>query len=302
MPRTAASSVFALAVLVAAAGCGSSEPGNADIVATTSQAADIARNVGGEAVDVHQILGPNADPHEYEPRPSDAAAVAEAKVVVRSGGDVDEWLDGVIDNAGGDAEVVSLSDGLETRKSDGETDPHWWQDPRNAIAATELVERALAEADPGAKDVFARNAAAYTDRLRRLDARTEACIDRLPAAERQLVTTHDALGYYAARYGLDVIGALIPSLSTEAQPNAKDVRKLVEQIDATGTKAIFPESSLNPELEQAVARETGAEIGKPLYADTLGPKGSAGATYIGSIDANTAAIAAGLSGGKISCP
>jgi ABC-type Zn uptake system ZnuABC Zn-binding protein ZnuA len=138
-------------------------------------------------------------------------------------------------------------------------------------------------------------------RLERLDRQTAACIDRIPPRLRRLVTTHDALGYYAARYGLKVIGAVIPSLSTQAQPSAGDIQRLVEQIERAGVKAIYPESSINPKLEQAVARESGARIGAPLWADTLGPEGSAGATYIGSIAANTAAIVEGLSGGEQSC-
>ena len=293
----------ALAAAVLSA-CGDSESGSGGkpvVVATTTQVADLARNVGGDAVDVRQILGPNADPHEYEPRPSDAAAVAEADVVLRSGGDVDEWLDGVIDNAGGDPDVVTLIDSVQTRMEGGEADPHWWQDPRNTEAAVAAIERALAGASTSDKSVFERNAAAYTRRLRALDDAAAACIARIPAAQRTLVTTHDALSYYAGRYGLEVVGAVIPSLSTEAQPNAKDTRKLVEQIRAVRTKAIFPESSVNPKLEEAIARETGAQVGEPLYADTLGPKGSAGATYIGSIEANTARIADGLSGGRVRC-
>jgi ABC-type Zn uptake system ZnuABC Zn-binding protein ZnuA len=304
-------SIFALSTAVfactlVAAGCGSgSDSGESNgkpvVVATTTQLADFAREVGGDEVVVKQILGPNADPHEYEPRPSDAAAMADADLVLQSGGDLDEWLDGVIDNAGGDAKVVDLIDSVKTREGEGETDPHWWQDPRNAEAAVAEIERAMTDADPDAKAALERNAKAYTRSLEELDARTAACIDQLPRASRRLVTTHDALGYYADRYGLEVIGALIPSLSTEAQPNAKDTRKLVDQIEETGTKAVFPESSVNPKLEEAVARETDATIGKPLYADTLGPKGSAGGTYIDSIDANTRAIASGLSGGQVHC-
>ena len=288
---------------LAASGCGeSASSGKPVVVATTTQVADLARQVGGDKVEVRQILGPNADPHEYEPRPSDAAAVAEADVVLRSGGDVDEWLDGVIDNAGGDAPVVTLIDAVRTRQAEGGADPHWWHDPRNAEAAVAAIERALAKAEPAAKAAFARNAGDYTLRLKALDAGTADCIGRLVPSQRKLVTTHDALGYYADRYGLDVVGAVIPSLSTEAQPNAKDTQTLVEQIRSARTKAIFPESSVSAKLEQAIARETGAEVGKALYADTLGPKGSAGATYLGSIEANTDRIADGLSGGRVRCP
>lgn len=295
------------AVLVAAlamGGCGGDTPAAAaklTAVATTTQVADLVRNVGGRRVDVEQILEPNSDPHEYEPRPSDAKAVADAALVVRSGGEVDAWLDGVIDNAGGDAEQLTLLDRVRTRGSGDELDPHWWQDPRNAELAVKAIRAALAQADPAGVAGYDRNAARYLARLRRLDRRTAACIERIPAAERTLVTSHDALGYYAARYGLRVVGAVIPSLSTQAQPSAKDVQQLVDRIEATGVKAIYPESSLNPKLEQAVARESGASVGLPLWADALGPKDSSGATYVDSIAANTAALVTGLTGGVHHC-
>ena len=251
---------------------------------------------------MHQILKPNADPHEYEPRPSDVKSVADAQLVVRSGGDVDDWLQDVIDNAGGDAPVLTLSEHVRTRKDDaGDVDPHWWQDPRNAELAAKAIQGALASADPGGAAPYRRNAARYLDRLQRLDRQTAACIDRIPPRLRKLVTTHDALGYYAARYGLEVIGAVIPSLSTQAQPSAGDIQRLVDQINRAGVKAIYPESSINPKLEQAIARESGATTGAPLWADTLGPEGSSGATYIDSIAANTAAIVDGLSAGSEHC-
>jgi ABC-type Zn uptake system ZnuABC Zn-binding protein ZnuA len=296
---------FAGAMLVG--GCGGDNAG-ADsasgpvVVATTTQVADFVRNVGGGRVDVHQILHPNTDPHEYEPRPSDVKAVTGAALAVRSGGDVDDWLQDVLDNAGGDARVLTLSEHVHTRRDDaGDLDPHWWQDPRNAELAVAAIRDALAKADPAGAATYRRNAARYLDRLERLDRQTAACIDLIPARLRKLVTTHDALGYYAARYGLEVIGAVIPSLSTQAQPSAGDIQRLVDQIKRTGVKAIYPESSVNPKLEQAVARESGARIGSALWADTLGPQGSSGASYIDSIASNTRAVVDGLSGGVRHC-
>jgi len=355
-PLAATAVLIATAALVAA-GCGSSDSGDPGgdaaltVTATTTQAADLVRAVGGDRVEVNQLLEPNSDPHAYEPRPSDVASIADSEVVMRSGGDLDEWLGEVVENAGGDPTIIDLSESVQLREGghdhgdeeehagedehghekekhagedehgheeehadedehaatddhghdhDGE-DPHWWQDPRNAIAAVGAIEAALIEADPDGRSEYEANAAAYVDRLRTLDREVAACIDAIPAAQRKLVTTHDALGYYADRYGIDVVGALIPSLSTAAQPSARDTRDLVEQIRAQDVQAIFPESSLNPKLEQAVARETGATVGDALWADTLGPEGSGAATYVESIEANTEAIAAGLSGGDVTC-
>lgn len=224
----------------------------------------------------------------------------DAKLVVRSGGDVDEWLDDLVDNAGTDAPVLTLIDHVHTRRAGDDVDPHWWQDPRNAELAVATIRNRLAEADPAGAAAYRRNAARYLERVDRLDRDAAACIDRIPPGGRKLVTTHDALGYYAGRYGLEVIGAVLPSLSTQAQPSARDIQDLVDQIEKTGVKAIYPESSINPKLERAVARESGAEVGPALWADTLGPEGSSGATYIESIRANTRALVDGLTSGAVS--
>jgi ABC-type Zn uptake system ZnuABC Zn-binding protein ZnuA len=273
-----------------AAGCGAGGDARADgrirVVATTTQAADLVRQVGGGHVAVTQILAPNADPHDYEVRPHDLGALADADLVVRSGGDVDGWLDDAIDGSGTDAPVLTLSDGIDLRGDD----PHWWQDPRNALIAVREIERAL----------HLRNRA-YERELERLDRAVAGCIDKVPPAQRTLVTTHDALGYYAARYGIDVVGTVIPSLSTEAQPSAGDTAALIRTIEATGVKAIFAESSVNPKVEAAVARETGATVGKALWADSLGPAGSDGATYVQSIESNTKALVEGFTGGAETC-
>jgi ABC-type Zn uptake system ZnuABC Zn-binding protein ZnuA len=305
--------VAAVAALVVT-GCGD-DPGSpasngseVAAVATTSQVADLVREVGGERVDVHQMLQPNSDPHGYEPRPSDAREIATADVIVQSGGELDEWLDDLIENAGTDAPRASLIQAVETRGAlPGEhdhgdsADPHWWQDPRNAVAAVAAIRDALIAADPDGRAAYEANARAYTARLRRLDRAVAACIDAIPPAKRKLVTTHDALGYYADRYGIEVVGALIPSRSTAAQPSARDTQELVEQIEDEGVEAIFPESSLDPRLERAVARETGAQVGRALWADTLGPADSDGATYVESIQSNTAALVEGLTGGAQTC-
>jgi zinc/manganese transport system substrate-binding protein len=294
-----------LVATVVAAGCGSDSGSGSDAdltaVATTTEVADLVRQVGGERVDVRGLLSPGADPHGYEPRPSDAASIVDAGVVFKSGGDLDEWLDELIDNAGGDARVVTLIDSVKTIEGDGETDPHWWQDPRNAQLAVAAIRDALAEADPDGRAGYERNAAAYTKKLGRLDREIAACIDQVPAAKRKLVTTHDSLGYFARRYGIDVVGSVIPSLSTQAQPSAGDIADLVDQVRDEGVEAVFPEAETSERLEQALAREAGAEVGDPLWADTLGGEGSGAETYLEATAANTAALVDGMSGGAVSC-
>lgn len=296
-PRPPAALILLSATLVVA-GCGA-RPDEAggdrpNAVATTTQVADLVRAVGGDQVTVTQVLQPNSDPHDYEPRPSDARAIERADVVFRSGGDLDEWMDDLIEANGGDARTVTLSNSVRTRGDD----PHWWQDPRNGARAVAAIEAALAKAGGTG---YAARAEAYTGRLRALDRQVAACVDRLPRSQRKLVTSHDALGYYTDRYSLTLVGAVIPSLSTQAQPSSKAVNRLVDQIRREKVRAIFPESSLNPKIEKAVARESGATVGGALWADTLGPEGSRAATYIGSIRANTDTIARGLSGARERC-
>ena len=293
--------VLVAVAAVAAAGCDADEPGVGDseltVVATTTQGADLVRQVGGNRVDVEGMLSPGGDPHDYEPRPSDVEAVAKAAVVFRSGGEVDHWLGGVIDNAGGDAEVVSLIDSVD-RLDD---DPHWWQDPRNAIRAVQTIRAELSMADPDDRPTYAENAARVIRTLHGLDRTISDCIERVPSAQRKIVTTHDSLGYFARRYGVKVVGAVIPSLSTQAQASAGDVQRLVEQIRLEGVATVFPESSVNPDIERAIAREAGARVGDPLFADSLGPEGSPGETYAGALAADAAALVRGMSGGRVAC-
>ena len=311
MQRPLRTLIVAIALAIAGwlvSGCGSDGDSGSDaavtVVATTPHATDLVANVGGERADIHALLARGADPHGFEPRPSDAAAIADAAVVFKSGGDVDEWLDELVDNAGGEAEVVELIGSVKTLEGghDGdETDPHWWQDPRNAVRAVAAVRGALIEADPDGRRAYERNAAAYTRELQRLDSEIAACLAKLPADKRKLVTTHDSLGYYARRYDVEVIGSVIPSLSTQAQPSAGDIADLVDQVRDEGVEAVFPEAGADERLERALSRDAGAEVGDPLYADTLGEEGSGAETYMDAMAANTEALVDGMSGGRTAC-
>jgi ABC-type Zn uptake system ZnuABC Zn-binding protein ZnuA len=293
------------------AGCGSSvsgSPGQLDVVATTTQIGDWVREIGGNAVSVDQVLQPNTDPHEYEPRPSDVEAAAGAKLVFANGDNLDKWIDQIVSDSGSAARVVDLG-ALVPERLPGETsgaeaseyDPHWWHDPRNAEAAVRGIERQLAAADPAHRRQFARNADLYLARLRRLDTGIAKCIDSVPRGQRKLVTDHDAFGYFAHRYGIDVVGAVIPSQTTQAQPSAKDLSDLIALIEREGVKAVFPESSLSPKVAEAIARQTGASTNYTLYGDTLGSADSDGATYLSMEAANADAMVRGFTDGRHGC-
>src|SRR3954452_20573253 len=186
--------VLASTAVVVGCGSSSSSAGGIQVVATTTQVADFVRQVGGPRVHVHQVLRPNTDPHEYEPSTGDAKAIAESRIVFRSGGDVDDWLTKVLQNAGGSRPVVTLSDSVRTMKGppSGDLDPHWWQNPRNAELAVQAVERALIKLDPAGRREYQARAAAYMRRLKHLDRQIAVCMQKIPAGRRKLVTSHDA--------------------------------------------------------------------------------------------------------------
>jgi ABC-type Zn uptake system ZnuABC Zn-binding protein ZnuA/ABC-type Mn2+/Zn2+ transport system permease subunit len=300
----------ALCALVAA-GCGAgtgSDAGRVDAVATTTQIADFVRAVGGRDVRVHQILQPNTDPHEYEPRPDDVTATARARVVFVNGDNLDGWMRKVVDQAGGSPRVVTLAD-ADVLRLPGESsgpeasryDPHWWHDPLNAQAAVRAIRDALVRAHPADRSRYQANAARYVSRLQRLDAGIRGCFAHVPSAERKLVTSHDAFNYFARRYGVKVVGAIVPSQTTQAQPSAGEVAALTDQVRRERVRAVFLESSVNPKLAQSVARETGAIGDLTLYGDTLGPKGSAGDSYLKMEAHNADALVRGFTGGRAGC-
>jgi ABC-type Zn uptake system ZnuABC Zn-binding protein ZnuA len=303
-----AAATAAAALLVVGCGGGSSGSGQLQVVATTTQIGDFVREVGGNAVDVHQILTPNTDPHEYEPRPNDVTSTADAKIVFTNGDNLDAWMTKVVDDSGSGARVIDLGSQLPV-KLPGEAsgpeasqyDPHWWHDPRNAEAAVREISASLSQADPKDRAAFEANARRYEAQLKRLDAGIARCMDTVPAAQRKLVTDHDAFGYFARRYGIQVVGAVIPSQTTQAQPNAEDLSNLANLIRREQVKAIFPESSLSPKLAQTIASETGANANYTLYGDTLGPSDSSGDTYLHMEEANADQMVKGFTNGHGGC-
>lgn len=306
-------------LVVQLAACGEESPSGPDgvtVVASTTIVADLAANVAGERAGVVSLLEPNSDPHEFEPLPSDAAALADADLTLRSGGEADAWLGELTEGAGADARTVELIDSVETIAGDHEhahagdehagdehaepeprpteVDPHWWLDPRNAVEAVEAIRDELIAVDPTGRAAYRRNAAAYVGELERLDREIAACMERVPERRRELVTSHDSLGYFSERYGIEVVGAAIPALSTGAQPSLGETAELVDAIRARDAPAVFPEIGVSAELERAIAAEAGVELGGELYTDTLGPEGSATSGYLGAMASNAETMLAGF--------
>jgi manganese/iron transport system substrate-binding protein len=298
----------AVLAAVLAVGCSREQPtGSADgttakgpvlnVVATTTQVADFATNIGGGRVRVTSLFKPNVDAHDYEPSPADIEAIAQADLVLENGAGLETWLHDTVANSGFSGPVVDTSQGVRLRQVGGEADPHIWQNPRNAQRMAANIERALAAAEPANAGVFQGNLDAYTKQLQALDAEVQRQINSL--ANKKLVTNHDAFGYYIDRYGLQFVGSIIPSFDTSAELSGRDIRDLVAKIKATKVKAVFSETSLPPKTAETIAREAGVKVVEgedALYGDSLGPAGSDGDTYLKMVRHNTTTIVSNLSG------
>jgi ABC-type Zn uptake system ZnuABC Zn-binding protein ZnuA/ABC-type Mn2+/Zn2+ transport system permease subunit len=279
-------------LLAACGGGGSSSTGRhgpIDVVATTTQVADWAREVGGGDVHVTELLKPLVDPHEFEPGPDAANAVSKAKLIVASGAGLDKWIEDVASSVGGN-QVVELAPLPRLRpsesSSEGKYDPHYWNDPTIVVTAVENLEHALAKVDPGHATDYAANARRYVVRIHALDRELRREFGSVPASRRKMVTDHDAFAYLAARYGLTIIGTAVPSTSTAAEPSARDTARLIDTIRREHVHVLFSEESVDPKLVRQIADATGARVDANLLGDTLGPRGSDGATYLGMMRHN----------------
>jgi ABC-type Zn uptake system ZnuABC Zn-binding protein ZnuA len=208
----------------------------------------------------------------------------------------------LIDEAGAGAPVFVASSGLKIRPGDSAEphgDPHWWHDPTNFEQAATALAASLGRVDSAGRSTYVRNARRYVATLQAMDAANVRALRAVPPARRKLVTNHDAFGYFAAHYGITVVGSVLSSLSSAAQPSAQDIAGLVKKIRGAHVKAIFTESSISPKLEQQIASEAGVKVYANLYGDTLGPAGSKGATYVQMERWNVKAVVAGLLGRPI---
>jgi ABC-type Zn uptake system ZnuABC Zn-binding protein ZnuA len=274
------------------------------VVATTTQIGALTREVAGDEVELTVLLTAGADAHDYEPSPKAVAQIKNAQVVLVNGIGLDEWLDDVISGAGA-ARVVVVTDGIAIREVDDEQgddeenahdegDPHVWHDPMNAKVMVDNIVAALSKADPERAATFRANGDAYKAKLDDVDAQIRELINTIPAENRKVVTNHDAFGYFFDRYGLELVGAIIPSTSKEAQPSAKDLADLTNLIKREGVKAIFAEEEVDPKVARQLAADTGVAIETGLYADSLGAPGSGAETVDGMLLSNATKIAEAL--------
>ena len=253
-----------------------------DILTTSTILADLARNVAGDRLDVESLLPVGADPHSYQPTPQDTAKISEAKVLIINGAEYEHFLEPLLENAGGERTLIEASAGLRLRtdaESEHGVDPHLWLDPNNVIAYVENIREGLIHFDPDGAQTYRANANAYTAQLQELDGWIEEQVAQIPAERRALVTNHEALGYFAERYGFTVVGTIIESFSSDASPSAQQMADLIDQIKGHEAPAIFLDASDNPALAQQIAAETGVTVVTDLHLESL-TDGAPTGTYI----------------------
>jgi zinc/manganese transport system substrate-binding protein len=277
-----------LAVTLAASGCGASGStgdGRPTVVATTSILGDLVRRVGGDAINVEVLMPPGADPHEFEASASQAARMRGASLIIANGLGLEERLASTLDSARADgAPVFDVGDELDPQPLlDGaadSVDPHVWLDPERMATTAGLVATRIADTTGVDRTTLEANAAAYADEARRAGTEADAILAAVPAERRVLVTNHDALGYFARRFDLRILGAAIPGGSTLAEPSAATIRRLADVLRASGVDAVFSESTVSPRIIATVAQEVGQEVKVvELPTDSLGEPGSGFASY-----------------------
>lgn len=299
-----------IGVVLGSAAAGLEAPGGAvaeaaplQVVGTTGMVADLAREVGGDRVNVVGLMGPGIDPHLYKASHGDTRRLARADVVFYNGLHLEGKMIDVLVRMGRQKPTYAVTEYVpeellrEPPEFSGHYDPHVWFDVSLWIYAVDRVRDALAEVDPDGRDYYEARASAYKQRLREIDDYVRRRIGEIPPERRVLVTAHDAFGYFGAAYGMEVVG--LQGISTATEYGLRDVQALVDMIVERGIKAVFVEASVAPRAIEAVvsgvrARGHSVTIGGTLYSDSLGEPGTPAGTYIGMVRHNVDTIVAAL--------
>jgi len=278
------------------------------VIATYSILGDLVKNVAGDSTEVVVLVGPDGDAHTFDPTPQDGIALAEAGVVFENGGGFETWLDKLYSSSGSKAQRFVVTTGLKLREGEGhkpgeeiepghkhEEDPHVWHDVKNAIHMVGIIRDRLVETDAAHAEQYRSNAAAYLAKLETLDKWVVGQVATLPAERRKLVTSHDTFGYFAQRYGFQIVGSALESVSTEASdPSAAVFAKLVDTIKAAKVPAIFAENIHNPKLMERLAKEAGVRLAPPLDTDALTKPGEVGDSYESMVRHNVTTMVGAL--------
>jgi manganese/iron transport system substrate-binding protein len=292
---------FALFVLAACSSPPAQEALQDDklsVLATTTIVGDVVAQIGGDAIELSTLLPYQSDPHNYEPTPQDIARVAGADVIFANGAGLEEFLEPLIESAGAEAKVIELSEDIDlignTSSQEAEHggdhgDPHVWTDPNNVILWTQVISAALIELEPSNTEVYMANAEAYQEQLIELDAWIREQVGQIPPANRNIVTDHLILVYFTDRYGFTQTGAIIPGYSTLSEPSAQELAGLVDKIGALNVPAIFVGNTINPNLANRLAEDTGTQL-VTLYTGSLSEPGGEADNYLDYMKYNVNAI------------
>jgi ABC-type Zn uptake system ZnuABC Zn-binding protein ZnuA len=284
-------------IVVLLAGCGRQQAASSgdklQVVTTMAILQDMISRVGGDLVEVRNILPPGAGPESYQPKPGDAAAISAAKIVFYNGTGLEGWLNDLFTTAGGTNQPrISLSEGLPAIGASEEFNsgnPHFWLDPQYGMIYVERIRDGLSVADPEHAAAYRANADTYLAELRALDSRLLEQANTVPIDKRKLITNHDAFPYFAQRYGFEVIGTILPSADTGL--SAGQVKQLIDLIKAQNVQAIFAESQFKPEITQQLAKDAGVKTVATLYTDTLDEHAP---TYMAMLEYNMNQIVSAL--------
>jgi zinc/manganese transport system substrate-binding protein len=283
--------LIAFAMFAAASPARAAEPLN--VVASFSILGDFVRNVGGDHVSVTTLVGPDSDAHVYTPTPADAKKIADARLIFVNGLGFEGWLPRLVQSSGSKAKIVTVSTGITPLRLGSAADPHAWQSVTNAKVYIANINLALSAADPASAEQFMKNTQGYIEQLDALDREVRDAVAKLPEGRRKVISTHSAFGYFAAAYGIEFIAPL--GVSTESEPSARDIAKIITQIRTAKIPAVFLENITDPRLMGRISAETGAKVGGTLYSDSLtGEKGDS-PTYIAMVRHNIKALTSALS-------
>jgi zinc/manganese transport system substrate-binding protein len=271
-------------------------PAKLPVVATFSILADFALNVGGDRINVATLVGPDGDTHVYQPKPDDAKELGAAQLIVVNGLGLEGWIDRLIKASGAKAPVIVATKGINPQQMNEEgrigLDPHAWQSIANAKVYVVNIRDGLIAADPAGEAAYRANADNYLGKLDALEADVKRDIAKIPPERRQIITTHDAFGYFGTAYGFRFIAP--EGISTETEASARDVAKIIRQIKAQNIPAVFLENVTDPRLVRRIAAESGARVGGTLYSDALSPSDGPASTYIDMMRNNVRELAAAL--------
>lgn len=265
------------------------------VVASFSILADMVREVGGDSVSVTSLVRPDSDAHVFEPSPVDAQRVAKAQLIFVNGLHFEGWIERLIQASEYRGPVIVATRGIAPRMVGGEPDPHTWQSLANAKRYVENIRAALVAARPARATEINRHAADYLHRIDVLEQSVQQRFAVIPAAQRRVITSHDAFEYFAAAYHVEFFAP--QGWSTESEPSAADVARIVRQIKAQRVTALFVENIVDPRLLQRIGREASVKLGGTLYSDALSAPGTVADTYLKMMDYNSATLAAALQAG-----